>query len=196
MPAWRWRAALPAAVNALLLLVTVPFGSLIFAALGRLALSAGFSTRVGVATVTLMALFNGVGRFAGGWLSDVTSAPTARTVMLACAAAGYGVLLVSTHGHGTAAWFLALPVLAGFAFGGLAGKLPALAAYTSTARATEVFSLYFGVFALGSFGRPLLSAALGFETALTLCGVMAWAGLVVSLILPRLMVNDLSKRDQ
>lgn len=183
IPAWQWRAALPIAINALLLLVTVPFGSLIFATLGRLALSAGFPARVGVTAVTLMALFNGVGRFAGGWLSDVTSAPTARTIMLACAVAGYGALLVSMHGHGAAAWFLALPVLAGFAFGGLAGKLPALAAHTSSARATEVFSLYFGVFALGSFGGPLLSAVLGFTTALTLCGVMALAGLVASLIL-------------
>ena len=182
-PAWSRPVVRSVVVNALLLLASVPLGSMIFAAVGRLALAAGFSASASVLAVTLMALANGAGRFAGGWLSDATSAPTARSVMLACAAAGYGALLLGQHERGAAAVFWALPLLAGFSFGGLAGKLPALAAHTSMARATEVFSLYFGVFALSSFGGPMLSAALGFQRAVTLCGGLTMVGFFISLII-------------
>jgi hypothetical protein len=181
--AWSWKIARSILVNTLLLSASVPLGSMIFAAMGRLALAAGFSTSASVIAVTLMALANGIGRFAGGWLSDLTSAPTARTIMLACAAAGYGVWLLSQHRHDAAILFWALPLLAGFSFGGLAGKLPALAAHTSMAHATEVFSLYFGVFALSSFSGPILSVALGFQRAITLCGGLTIAGLAAALLL-------------
>jgi len=185
LSAWSFRGARPIFANAVLLLASVPLGSMTFAALGRLALSAGFSAGVSVTAVTLMALANGVGRFAGGWLSDVTSAPIARTVMLACAAAGYGVLLVSQHWQGITILFWMLPVLVGFSFGGLAGKLPALAAYTSTTHATEVFSVYFGVFSLSSFGGPLLSATFGFSMAAALCGGFTVTAFAVSLVMCR-----------
>ena len=183
LSAWSWRSARAILVNTLLLVATVPLGSMIFGAIGRLALSAGFSASLSMTAVTLMALANGAGRFAGGWLSDVTSAPTARAVMLACAAAGYCVLLVSQHWHGTTLLFWMLPALVGFSFGGLAGKLPALAAYTSMTRATEVFSIYFGVFALSSFGGPFLSATLGFPMAVALCGGLTITGFAVALLL-------------
>ena len=185
MSMWSWQNARPILLNALLLMAAVPLGSMVFGAMGRLALAAGFSASVSVTAVTLMAFANGAGRFAGGWLSDATSAPTARTIMLACAAAGYGVLLASEHWRSAASLFWALPLLMGFAFGGLAGKLPALAAYTNMSRATEVFSIYFGVFALSSFGGPFLSATLGFPAAVTLCGGLTAAGFVVSALLHR-----------
>lgn len=176
--AWPWRTIV---INALLLLATVPLGSMIFAALGRLALSAGFSASACVTAVTLMACANGAGRFAGGWLSDIASAPMTRVMIMACAATGYGALLVSQHWRAAPVFFWALPMLAGFSFGALAGQLPSLTVYTSADRATEIFSIYFGIFAVGSFVGPLLSAVWGFPTAAGIYGGFTVAGFVASL---------------
>jgi MFS family permease len=178
---WQLFTTRPVLISSVLILVSAPFGSMTFAALGRLAASQGFDNRVGITAVAIMALANGVGRFAAGMLSDLLTPPVSRRVVLACGAAGYAVLLVGTHVHAVAL-FLLFPVLVGFAFGGLAGKLPALAAHTVASHATEVFAIYFGVFALGSFGGPLLSAVLGLPIALTILGSFAVIAFVASLI--------------
>jgi MFS-type transporter involved in bile tolerance (Atg22 family) len=77
--------------------------------------------------------------------------------------------------------FAAYPLLIGLAFGGMAGKLPALAAHVAEdGHAETAFGLLFGAFAFASFLGPLVSAAVGMRTALQVLGLCAVAaGLAV-----------------
>jgi MFS family permease len=73
--------------------------------------------------------------------------------------------------------------LTGLSFGALAGKLPALAAHNSPSDPAFVFSIYFGTFALGSFGGPLLSAKVGLPITMTVFGLMATAPFIICTLL-------------
>jgi MFS transporter, OFA family, oxalate/formate antiporter len=170
--AWR-----PAAWNMVLLIATVPFGSAVFAAVARIATQHGHAVGLGVAGASIMSAANGIGRFAGGLLADMSSVRVTWCVVLGLAACGYGANLADGRFH-VPVLFLLFAALTGLSFGALAGKLPALAAYTSPSNPAFVFSIYFGTFALGSFGGPFLSAGLGLPTTMTVFGSMTLAAFV------------------
>jgi MFS transporter, OFA family, oxalate/formate antiporter len=175
-PRGSWR---PAARNMVLLITTVPFGSAVFAAIGRIATQHGHAVGLGVAGASIMSLANGVGRFAGGVLSDVSSIRVTWCVVLGLAACGYPANLADAR-FGAPVLFLLFAALTGLAFGALAGKLPALAAHTSPSDPAFVFSIYFGVFALGSFGGPFLSAELGLPITMTVFGSLTLVAFAAS----------------
>jgi predicted MFS family arabinose efflux permease len=167
----------PAALNMVLLIVAVPFGSAVFAAIGRIATQHGHAVGLGVAGASIMSAANGIGRFAGGVLADVSSIRVTWCVVLGLAACGYGANLADAR-LGAPVLFLLFAALTGLSFGALAGKLPALAARTSPSNPAFVFSIYFGTFALGSFGGPFLSAEVGLPITMTVFGSMATAAFV------------------
>lgn len=175
--AWR-----PVVWNMFLLFATVPFGSAVFAAIGRLAMQHGHTIGLGVAGASTMSLANGIGRFAGGVLSDLSSARATWCIVLGLAACGYGAALADAW-LGVPALFLSFAGLTGLSFGALAGKLPTLAAHTSPSNPASVFSFYFGTFALGSFGGPFLSAEFGLSTTLTVFGSTTLAAFAACLLL-------------
>ena len=164
--------------NIVLLCATVPFGSAVFAAIGRLATEHGHTASLGVAGASIMSVANGAGRFAGGVLSDVSSIAVTWCLILALAAGGYSLALADAR-LGSPALFLLFAALTGLSFGALAGKLPALAAHTSSSNPALMFSFYFGTFAFGSFGGPFLSAELGLPVAMRILG----AATVISFLL-------------
>lgn len=155
--------------NIVLLCATVPFGSTVFAAIGRLATEHGHTASLGVAGASIMSLANGTGRFVGGLLSDVVSIPVTWCLILGLAVGGCLAAFGDAH-LGSSLLFLLFAALTGLSFGALAGKLPAVAAHTPSSNPTLIFSLYFGTFALGSFAGPFLSAELGLPITLRVLG--------------------------
>lgn len=148
-----------------IVLMATPLGSASFAAIGHLTQALGVSAALGVLAVPLMALGNGLGRLGFGLLADWISPRFSRTAALGLNAFAALLLLGTLHGFGV--WvFAAYPLLMGLAFGGMAGKLPALAAHVADGHAEAAFGLLFGAFALASFLGPLLSAGLGMHWAL------------------------------
>lgn len=148
-----------------IVLLATPLGSASFATIGHLTQALGVSAALGVLAVPLMALGNGLGRLGFGLLADWISPRFSRTAALGLNALAALLLLGALHGFG--AWvFAAYPLLMGLAFGGMAGKLPALAAHVADGHAEAAFGLLFGAFALASFLGPLLSAGLGMHWAL------------------------------
>jgi MFS transporter, OFA family, oxalate/formate antiporter len=160
-----------------LVIMATPLGSASFATIGHLSHNLGFDRKFAVMTVALMALGNGAGRLGFGVLADMRSASFSRFAVLSINALAAMLLLFNLHGFGVAI-FAVYPLLIGLAFGGMAGKLPALAAHVvEEGHAETAFGLLFGVFAFASFLGPLLSAAWGMQHALqafAVCAVAAW----------------------
>ena len=173
---------LPAAWNMVLLIATVPFGSAVFAAIGRIATGHGHAVGLGVAGASIMSAANGIGRFAGGVLADVSSIRITWCVVLGLAACGYGANLADAR-FAAPVLLLGFAALTGLSFGALAGKLPALAAHTSPSDPAFVFSIYFGTFALGSFGGPFVSAELGLPVTMSVFGSMTLAAFIACTVL-------------
>ena len=163
-----------------IVLVATPLGSASFATIGHLAHHLGFGPAFAVLAVSLMALGNGLGRLGFGMLADWRSPRFSRNAVLGLNALAAALLLSALQGLGVWA-FVAYPLLIGLAFGGLAGKLPALAAHVvEDGHAESAFGLLFGAFAFASFLGPLVSAAVGMQTALQVLGLCAMtAGLTV-----------------
>jgi MFS family permease len=159
-----------------IVLVAAPLGSASFATIGHLARELGFSPKFGVLAVSLMALGNGLGRLGFGMLADWRSPRFSRNVVLGLNALAAALLLSALQGIGMWA-FSAYPLLIGLAFGGMAGKLPALAAHVvEDGHAESAFGLLFGAFAFASFFGPLVSAVVGMREALqglAVCAVVA-----------------------
>ena len=158
-----------------IVLIATPLGSASFATTSHLATALGFSAAFAVLAVSMMALGNGLGRFGFGLLADWRSPRFSRHAVLALNALAALLLLAALHGF--AVWaFAAYPLLIGLAFGGMAGKLPALAAHVvAEGHAESAFGLLFGAFALASFLGPLLSAVLGMHSALQWLAICALA---------------------
>ena len=163
-------------------LAATPLGSASFATIGHLSQALGFDRKFAVIAVALMALGNGLGRLGFGVLADVRSARFSRNAVLSTNALAATLILFRLHGLGVTT-FVAYPLLIGLAFGGMAGKLPALAAHVvDEGHAETAFGLLFGVFAFASFLGPFLSAALGMQNALqgfAVCAVAAWGAAIV-----------------
>ncbi len=157
-------------------LAATPLGSASFATIGHLSQDLGFDRKFAVIAVALMALGNGLGRLGFGVLADVRSARFSRNAVLSINALAAALILFTLHGLGVTT-FVAYPLLIGLAFGGMAGKLPALAAHVvDEGHAETAFGLLFGVFAFASFLGPFLSAALGMQNALqwfAICAIAA-----------------------
>lgn len=164
-----------------LLFACVPFGSAVFAAIGRVAGLYGHGAWYAVAGTAAISLANGIGRFAGGALSDFRSPRATWCVVLGIGGCGY-VAAVADAILKLPALFLLFATLTGMAFGAAAGKLPALAAHTAPARPAAVFSAYFGAFALASFAGPLVSAAIGISASMTLFGCLTLAAFFVNVL--------------
>ncbi len=160
-----------------IVLIAAPLGSASFATIGHLARELGFSPQFGVLAVSLMALGNGLGRLGFGMLADWRSPRFSRSAVLAVNALAAALLLSTLHGFGVWA-FATYPLLIGLAFGGMAGKLPALAAHVvEDGHAETAFGLLFGAFAFASFFGPLVSAAVGMREALQGLAVCALAAI-------------------
>ena len=160
-----------------LILAATPLGSASFATIGHLSHELGFDRKFAVVAVSLMALGNGLGRLGFGMLADIRSARFSRNAVLTTNALAAILLTSALNGFGLVV-FAMYPLLIGMAFGGMAGKLPALAAYVVEEGHTETaFGLLFGAFAFASFLGPLVSAAWGMHDALqwlAILSVMAW----------------------
>jgi MFS family permease len=168
-----------------IVLVATPLGSASFATIGHLAHHLGFNPAFAVLAVSLMAFGNGMGRLGFGMLADWRSPRFSRNAVLALNALAAALLLSALHGFGVWA-FAAYPLLIGLAFGGMAGKLPALAAHVAEdGHAETVFGLLFGAFAFASFLGPLVSAAIGMRGALQMFAVCAVMALVPAMSLER-----------
>lgn len=164
-----------------LVLATAPFGSAAFATIGRLAQKMGLSQTFVIAAVAMLALGNGLGRLAAGILADLYSAQTSRHVVLALNILAYMVFLIAPN-SGMHWLFWSFPLLIGCAFGGLAGKLPSLAAQVFPKHPSSAFGLLFGTFAMGSFLGPLVSAELGAYHAIQILGLIAFTTLPLELL--------------
>jgi len=160
-----------------LVLIAAPLGSASFATVGHLTRELGFSSAFALVAVAAMAIGNGLGRLGFGALADVRGGRFSRNAVLTINALAATILLAVLHGHGEGT-FVLYPLLMGLAFGGMAGKLPALAAHiVQDGHAETAFGLLFGAFALASFLGPLASAAFGMRTALegfAICAIVAW----------------------
>jgi MFS family permease len=168
-----------------IVLVAAPLGSASFATIGHLARELGFSPKFGVLAVSLMALGNGLGRLGFGMLADWRSPRFSRNAVLAVNALAAALLLSALRGFGVWA-FAAYPLLIGLAFGGMAGKLPALAAHVvEDGHAESAFGLLFGAFAFASFLGPLASAAVGMHGALQGLAACAVAAVILAVTMGR-----------
>jgi len=159
-----------------IVLAAAPLGSASFAAIGHLTRAIGYGPGFGLLAVSMMALGNGAGRLGFGLLADWRSAAFSRNVVLGVNSLAGALLLLALHG--AVVWaFTIYPLLAGLAFGGMAGKLPALAAHVvEEGHAESAFGLLFGTFALASFLGPLANAAFGVQeaaTTLAMCAISA-----------------------
>ena len=156
-----------------LLVLATPLGSASFATIGNLVGTFGFSPPSAVTAVALMAASNGLGRLGFGALADWRGARFSRIAVLSINAVAAIGLLAVFHGADRHL-LLVYAVLMGLSFGGMAGKLPTLAAHVvKDGHAESAFGLLFGAFALASFLGPLLSAAVGMHAALEVLAVMA-----------------------
>ncbi|MDD4887071.1 MAG: MFS transporter [Thiomonas sp.] len=167
-----------------IVLMAAPLGSASFATIGHHTKALGISSALGVLAVSLMALGNGVGRLGFGLLADWISPRFSRTATLGLNALAALLLLGVLHGFGVWA-FAAYPLLIGLAFGGMAGKLPALAAQVAEHHGEAAFGLLFGAFAFASFLGPLLSAGLGMHSALQGLALCALAAMGLGLAVAR-----------
>lgn len=162
-------------------LAAAPLGSASFAAIGQLSRDLGFSASFAVAAVSLMALGNGLGRLGFGILADALGARFSRNAVLAINAVAGLLLLTAWHGAGPQL-FAVYPLLIGLSFGGMAGKLPALASHVvEQGHADSAFGLLFGTFALASFLGPLVGAVLGMHAALNILAVCAFGACLPAL---------------
>ena len=160
-----------------LVLAAAPLGSASFATVGHLIPELGFGSEFALVGVAAMAIGNGLGRLGFGALADVRGGRFSRNAVLTINALAAAILLAALHGQGE--WtFVLYPLLMGLAFGGMAGKLPTLAAHiVKDGHAETAFGLLFGAFALASFLGPLASAAFGMRAALdgfAICAIAAW----------------------
>ena len=166
-----------------LVLIAAPLGSASFATVGHLTRQLGFGSSFALVAVAAMAIGNGLGRLGFGALADVRGGRFSRKVVLAANALAAAILLAVLHGLDARA-FILYPLLMGLAFGGMAGKLPALAAHVvKDGHAETAFGLLFGAFALASFLGPLASAAFGTREALegfAICAIAAWLSALVA----------------
>lgn len=164
-----------------IVLIATPLGSASFAAIGHLASGLGFSPAFGVLAVSLMALGNGLGRLGFGMLADWLLPRFSRNAVLSLNALAATLLLCVLHGVGVWA-FTAYPLLIGLAFGGMAGKLPALAAHVvEDGHAESAFGLLFGAFALASFLGTAASAVVGMHLSLLVFALSALTAAAVAL---------------
>lgn len=159
-----------------LVLIAAPFGSAAFATIGHLSRELGFGPAFALFAVAAMAIGNGLGRLAFGAVADLWGGRFSRNAVLAVNALAAAILLAALQGLGETA-FVLYPLLMGLAFGGMAGKLPALAAQVvKDGHAETAFGLLFGAFALASFLGPFASAAFGMRNALqglAICAIAA-----------------------
>lgn len=160
-----------------LVLIAAPLGSASFATVGHLTRELGFGSEFTLVAVAAMAIGNGLGRLGFGAVADAKGVRFSRNAVLSLNALAAVILLAALHGLGDRT-FVLYPLLMGLAFGGMAGKLPALAAHiVQDGHAETAFGMLFGAFALASFLGPLASAAFGMRTALegfAICAVAAW----------------------
>lgn len=164
-----------------IVLLATPLGSASFATIGHLTEALDIRSAAGMLAVPIMALGNGLGRLGFGLLADWFSPRFSRTAALGLNASTALLLLAVLHGLGVWA-FAAYPLLIGLAFGGIAGKLPAMAAHVAQRHAEAAFGLLFGAFALSSFFGPLLSADLGMHAALHWLALSALVAMGLGLV--------------
>lgn len=147
-------------------LLAAPLGALSFAVIGQFVHTYGLGRTFAVFVVAMMALGNGVGRLGFGLLADWRGAHFSRDVVLALNACAALLLLFALHVP-KPTLLASYALIVGLSYGGLAGKLPALAAHiVEQGHADSVFGLLYGTFALASFLGPLLGSVLGMHTAL------------------------------
>lgn len=167
-----------------LVLIGAPLGSASFATVGHLTRELGFGSEFALVAVSAMAIGNGLGRLGFGAVADFRGGRFSRNAVLAVNALAAAILLAALHGLDAKA-FVLYPLLMGLAFGGMAGKLPALAAHiVKDGHAETAFGLLFGAFALASFLGPLASAAFGMRDALEGFAVCAIAAGLSALVAP------------
>ncbi|APZ41867.1 MFS transporter [Acidihalobacter ferrooxydans] len=154
-------------------LAAAPLGALSFAVIGQLARAQGLGRADAVAIVAVMAFGNGLGRFAFGLLADRRGAPFSRTTVLTLNALAALLAFADLYRPSPVA-LAAYATLAGLSYGGIAGKLPPLAAHLAgPAQEHAAFGLLYGTYALGSFLGPLLGALIGLRPALTVVACAA-----------------------
>jgi len=165
-----------------LVLIAAPLGSASFATVGHLTQKLGFGSEFTLVAVAAMAIGNGLGRLGFGAVADAKGGRFSRNAVLALNALAALILLAALHGLDERT-FVLYPLLMGLAFGGMAGKLPALAAHiVQDGHAETAFGMLFGAFALASFLGPLASAVFGMRTALqgfAICAIVAWLSAIV-----------------
>lgn len=167
-----------------LVLLAAPLGSASFATIGHLVHEVGLNTSFSLFAVASMAAGNGLGRLAFGALADRYGAPFSRSVVLSVNALAATIILVVLYGR-FHIFFIAYPLLIGLSFGGMAGKLPSLAAHVvEDGHVETAFGLLFGVFAFASFLGPLISSVFGMNNALTAFAITAAAAWLRTMVKP------------
>lgn len=174
---WNMLSHRPLRWALVLILLAAPLGSASFATIGHLAHELGHGPSFTLAAVASMAVGNGLGRLGFGALADLYGACFSRSAVLAVNALAAAIIVAALYGRFDTL-FVAYPLLIGLAFGGMAGKLPGLAAHVvEDGHAETAFGLLFGAFALASFLGPLASAAFGTQEALgsfAIAALIAW----------------------
>ncbi len=159
----------------ILILLAAPLGSASFATIGHLAHELGFGSSFTLAAVAGMAAGNGLGRLGFGALADLYGARFSRSVVMAVNALAAAIIVSALYGRFYMP-FVAYPLLIGLSFGGMAGKLPALAAHVvEDGHAETAFGLLFGAFAFASFLGPLASSIFGMRDALDVFAITSAA---------------------
>ncbi|HZS83536.1 MAG TPA: MFS transporter [Stellaceae bacterium] len=157
-------------------------GVLTIAHAAPLAAARGGSPGEIAAAAVLVSLGNGVGRLAGGWLSDraparavLCGAPALNGVALATAAVmpGSGAILASL-------------LLVGAGYGCVASALPAIVAKTyGAAETSRIFGRIFTAWGVAGLTGPLLGGAIfdalgGYETVIVAAAAIALAAMLLS----------------
>lgn len=136
-------------------------------------------------TVTLLALFNALGRVGCGWLSDKIGRINTIAIMLVVGIVGFILLIMVGDAEGSLATFRAGIALVGLAFGAFMGVYPGFCAGQFGPKNNGVnYGIMFIGFALAGIVGPKILLAFGtsYHSAYIAAIVLAVVGIVMSFV--------------
>lgn len=136
-------------------------------------------------TVTLLALFNALGRVGCGWLSDKIGRINTIAIMLVVGIVGFIILIMVGNENGSLGMFRAGVALVGLAFGAFMGVYPGFCAGQFGPKNNGVnYGIMFIGFALAGIVGPKILLAFGtsYTSAYIAAIVLAAVGIVMSFV--------------
>ena len=145
----------------------------------------GADVAAAATTVTLLALFNALGRVGCGWLSDKIGRINTIAIMLIVGILGFGILMAAGNTDGSLGLFRTGVALVGLAFGAFMGVYPGFCAGQFGPKNNGVnYGIMFIGFALAGIIGPKILLAFGenYTNAYIAAIVLAAVGFVFSFV--------------